>query len=715
MLNVQNARNHWDAFKILKTSLGETTYTETIRKCLRPAQTQSIPSLYGHIWRLSPQGIINLNLDRFASRAFAEAFSGTRSISEFNSKSVGDHTHVLVHPTNFFIYNAHGIDDDVSSWVFTKEELAHLTSRREYVNFISTVLSSFTVLFVGISAEDQAAGGHLKALKDAGISVGSHYWITDRFDPATDSWAERNHVRIIRYESEGDNHQGLEDLFNDLLEFRPNDEPIQANPIRPLQEFDPQDDLPPADDFTRYEPEMARIFLNTHAQRLLSDDSDEAYKKYAMFTDEYDLAIHHAWYVGKPPKNVVLNYEVLHQEAQGAFGKVYKARDSKGNEVAVKILLQEIRGNREALSCFRRGVSSMRILKQRGVAGMVEYLEAYEIPAMVVMEWVNGADLRKAIASRDLDDWLDLLKVATELSTILLEAHKLPERVLHRDLRPANIMLEGFHQTPDWHVKVLDFDLSWHRGANDRTVVHQAGTTGYLAPEQIQVIPGVSTRHSSVDSFGLGMTMFFMVSGHDPLPDQHKHRDWEDCVLDAANARRSAQWKTLPERITRLIIAATQDEQVRRPDMTAMNFEIRRLATVTSGKPVSEGCLDLVAEEIAFRSDKFLAYQWNTDESTATVDRPSGLHLNLRANESKERVTFTYKQSAVSRKGVNRRVAQAIQEARAHLKQEGWQVLEHKSQNLTINIVAEVRGPFTVHRIEKLAKNIDRVCSILDC
>jgi serine/threonine protein kinase len=99
-------------------------------------------------------------------------------------------------------------------------------------------------------------------------------------------------------------------------------------------------------------------------------------------------------------------------------------------------------------------------------------------------------------------------------------------------------MLNDYYSaTGEWQVVVLDFDLSWHRGSVERSVVHGSTLLGYLAPEQIQPIQGVSTRHAAVDSFGLGMLLFFLISGHNPLPDEHRHGNWIELVRSAAERK----------------------------------------------------------------------------------------------------------------------------------------------------------------------------------
>lgn len=150
----------------------------------------------------------------------------------------------------------------------------------------------------------------------------------------------------------------------------------------------------------------------------------------------------------------------------------------------------------------------MKILSERHVDGVAVYRDSSEIPAFVVMDWIEGPSLQEAVEARAFRDWNTILRTAKHLTRVIRNAHELPERVLHRDLRPSNVMLRDFYSDPDnWKVMVLDFDLSWHLGAEERSVVHGSTLYGYLAPEQIMRVPGVSTRHSAVDSFGLGMVM----------------------------------------------------------------------------------------------------------------------------------------------------------------------------------------------------------------
>lgn len=713
--NARRAKTHWDAFNILKLGLGETSYQAEIKRALALGQRADLPEAYIQLWRLPLAGMVTLNLDRMAARGFAHVYGGDRSAVEFSSKDVGEHTPTLANPFSKFIYNAHGTDNDVHSWVFTHDDLSNLLRNPAYVNFINSILTSTTVVFLGISADDIAAGGHLERLRGTGIRTAPHYWITDRTDAFTDAWAERCGIRVIRYPNEDGDHAQQRMILEDLCTFVAEDETVAALPVVPEVALS-QEVLPGPDTLRREEPEMIRLFLNAHAQQLLLKESDEAYSAYRSFVDEYSLPIHIAWFVDtKDGANEVLGFRVISEAAKGAFGTVYKAEDRAGNPVALKVLREEIRNNHDALSSFRRGVGSMKILKQRQVKGMVEYLDGAEIPAMVVMEWIEGDNLRRAVASKKITKWDDILRVAVTLASILRDAHNLPERVLHRDLRPANVMLEGLYGQGPWQVKVLDFDLSWHRGAYENTLVHEAGSTGYLAPEQIHRTEGVSTRHSAVDAFGLGMTLYFMLTGSDPVPNQHRHANWEQDVYRAARTKGQVVWKSLPDRFARLILFATQDRQSDRPDITAMYLELLRLQKVLKGASPTTSA-DLLADELASRAESFLNYHWSNDQQAAILESPTALILTLKANESRGRIGFYLRKidsGLENKKLMTRKAGPALAEARKLLNSGHWQVDTCQLENKSIHVVAYLRPEVLAAKLDSSATVIDKVVSVL--
>jgi len=637
--NIKAQKNNWIAFEMLLSEVGATTYRETIKEELRPALTADIPKLYANLWEIKIRGLLNLNLDGLATRAFREASTKKKQLAEFVGTNAPNMMHVLRSP-HPFIANLHGVADDASTWVLTHRDLKAIRENLGYVQFINTCAISNTFLFLGISADDQAVGGYLETITKSGISCGPHYWITNRCDVSTDQWAECNGVRIIRYSPSDDGHAVLGSVFDDLRSFFPQEESVQPVLLAKEFNYDPSD-LPSVGELLSLPSDDIRDLLNAHAKQLLANESEEAYKEYERFCTEYDEVIYRAWYTSaESGKNSLFDNELLEVIGRGAFGKVYKAKNKEGNIIAVKVLLEEIRRDKELLSSFRRGVRSMRILHEHNIKGMVSYNDASEIPAFVAMEFINGPDLRSAIQSRQICEWDEILKVASDLAQVILSAHRLPERVLHRDIRPTNVMLKDFYATSgEIDVVVLDFDLSWHRDACEKSVTHGSSGLGYLAPEQMMPIRGVSTRHASVDSFGLGMTLYFMVSGLDPIPENHKHVNWIENVRLSASRIRCEAWESTPYRFSRLICNATQNDQSSRWDVAQIVLELSRLYEAVKN-PSSVSYSELIAEEIAVRTSYSKAYVWDEDSSSAFINLPSGISIKIGASESLQEISM---------------------------------------------------------------------------
>jgi serine/threonine protein kinase len=495
----------------------------------------------------------------------------------------------------------------------------------------------------------------------------------------------------------------------------PRDEP--APPVEPQK---PPNDVEVIDDpseMQKLDSEKIRRILNVKAKEILRESSVSAYEKYEQFFKDYDEAIYRAWYTSdQSGHNSLLGYKLEKLHARGAFGRVYKARDDQGTLLAIKVLLEEERRKKEFLQSFRRGVRSMRLLSARGVDGIVGYREAYEIPAFVVMEWIEGANLDTAIRSKLIHGWDDVVRVGKDLAVIIENAHRVPERVLHRDLRPPNIMLKGIYENPtSWKVVVLDFDLSWHLGASEKSVIATGTTAGYLAPEQIQPHPNVTTRHATVDSFGLGMTLFFMIAGRDPYPAENLHRDWESNVYETCNAIKPVIWRSLAKRYARLVIEATKHRQSERWDLNQIRVELERLYDALR-EPSNVESAELVAEEIFSRTRHSYDYKWNSDKLCAFVEFPSGLKISLIGNESEKQVclkiSWSY-QGGSKYKILFKRLERVFNDLKRELASAKWTTDSSSKSGQSLNLTAHVDVQAAKRTIDDVASSIDNITDIL--
>jgi len=198
-------------------------------------------------------------------------------------------------------------------------------------------------------------------------------------------------------------------------------------------------------------------------------------------------------------------YEVLAELGRGAMGKVYRARDPiVGREVAIKSLnLEEFpkRQQEEILGRFRREAQAAGQLNHPNIVTIFDVGESF-----FVMELVKGETLQAHVARKNHLSLEESLGIVAPIAAALDYAHK--RGVVHRDVKPANIML-----TERGVPKLMDFGLA-HL---DTTVLTRAGQSlgspAYMAPEQIQGFEPTPRA----DLYALAVVTYEMLTGARPF------------------------------------------------------------------------------------------------------------------------------------------------------------------------------------------------------
>lgn len=662
--------------EFLRNSLGKESYRQLVRSIFSRSESCPIPPVYKALISMPHNGIVNFNLDLLAQRSFVDKYPGKHTVI-FSSQQIPTHLHVLKSGRHF-IAHVHGQFLDEDSWVLTHSDLSRVLKTSSYTSFLKNILISRTVIFIGITASDIA----IASLIEPKLSEG-HYWLTHRKDAETHNWAQDNGIQPVVYRVTGNDHSQLEEIIKDLSCFKPTDSP--APPVIPSNEhFDLAESIMPCPNELRLidSNEEIRRHLNTTARRMLYEEN-ELPSSYNKFCDDYDESIHRAWYVNiKPPHNIFFGYTIEEFVQEGGFGRVYRAKDKDGNYVAVKIMRESVWDDKLRLNCFRRGVRSMRILSDRKVKGMVPYIMATELPPCAVMPFIEGADLQSAVEHKYIQTWATVLFVARELANTLVAAHGLPERVYHRDIRPRNIMLEGLYEDPDnFHVVLLDFDLSWHMGASGFSIAETANY--YQAPEQLNHIPGISTRRAAVDSYGLGMTLLFLRTGIHPQYMQHMQSSWHDFLQKEICSKTNPSWQSLPKRFARLVEKCTKHNQEQRPLMAPIFGELDLLYNISSSSEPIKLSADIIAEELCYITAAEFGlenhYLVGIDEDTFHVSTASGITLAFKGDLTSNIITFSLRYEATGQaesKQMKQRLSDAMQYAYDLLHNDGWHAID---------------------------------------
>lgn len=203
-------------------------------------------------------------------------------------------------------------------------------------------------------------------------------------------------------------------------------------------------------------------------------------------------------------------YEVRERLGRGSMGEVYLADDvGLGRPVAVKILAEAHRDNAELRTRFEREARAMAMLSDPHVVSVYGIDEQDGLP-FFAMEYLAGRDLASLVKEHGpIPDGEAAQVMLFAVRGLRAAAAK---GLVHRDIKPANIII-----TEDGSVKLTDFGLVKQIHVDPELTAANVvvGTPDYIAPEQARGDP----IGSEADIYGLGCTLFHLVSGNPPFRD----------------------------------------------------------------------------------------------------------------------------------------------------------------------------------------------------
>ena len=215
------------------------------------------------------------------------------------------------------------------------------------------------------------------------------------------------------------------------------------------------------------------------------------------------------------PKGSVLpksigRYQVRSKLGSGAFGTVYRAYDTQlDREVALKLLKPETLSSPQAVERFQREARAAARLTHphivpvfdAGKQGNSHFIASAFIPGRTLADAIpkSGMPARQAVA------------LVIQLADALDYAHE--QRVLHRDVKPCNIMLDARD-----HLYLMDFGLAgWLGDERTRLTCEGAlmGTPAFMAPEQAS--GDLKQIGPAVDQYSAGVVLYQLLTGRLPF------------------------------------------------------------------------------------------------------------------------------------------------------------------------------------------------------
>lgn len=208
-------------------------------------------------------------------------------------------------------------------------------------------------------------------------------------------------------------------------------------------------------------------------------------------------------------------YELTGELGSGGMGVVYRARHRQlGRETALKVLRGD-RHNKEDRLRFDREARLAASLSSPHSVMIYDYGRSEEGEAFCVMEFLHGLTLNEVVARGGHLPFGRVLFILSQVCDALSEAHGL--NLLHRDIKPQNVMLSLDASVGDWAV-VFDYGLAKplqpDAGVYQTSETVWAGTPMYMAPERFRE-PSVMDPRS--DIYSVGCVAYYLLSGRPPF------------------------------------------------------------------------------------------------------------------------------------------------------------------------------------------------------
>jgi serine/threonine protein kinase len=242
----------------------------------------------------------------------------------------------------------------------------------------------------------------------------------------------------------------------------------------------------------------------------------------------------------------IQGYRIIRKLGAGAMATVFLAQqESLDRPVAIKVLPKKFSENEDFLQRFYKEGRAAAKLNDANI------VQAYDVGKSgeyhyFVMEYVDGDTVYEQITEKKKLSQEEALPIIRQVALALKHAHRVG--FIHRDIKPKNIMIAN-----NGDVKLADLGLA--RALDDRKAAEAEagrayGTPYYISPEQIR---GKKDITPAADIYGLGATLYHMVTGNVPFPGKnpsdvmHRHLKQELVPPDHINPTLSAGFSQIIE------------------------------------------------------------------------------------------------------------------------------------------------------------------------
>lgn len=419
------------------------------------------------------------------------------------------------------------------------------------------------------------------------------------------------------------------------------------------------------------------------------------------FLSDYSPAIHQSSHLSlNPDYNKFFGYTAVNRVHSGPFSSVWRVQDKDFNQFALKIMQLDNLTKGPQMDSFRRGISSQILMRDSGNTTSIANIEkAFEIPPSVIMEFIEGENLEEISNKSSFIFWDEGLRIIKNLCQTVEAGHKSKFGVLHRDIRPTNIMIPNYyygdtasdHGLDTFEVRLLNYDMTWHKDASGRVVPPHQSSAGFYAPELLEEPDGTRARNSRVDSYGIGMTIFRIASGKLPPSNGSNSHEWQS-YLASIRPKPTCWFRSAHNYLQRIIDDATKFRPNERINVGDIAARISILSeAIISGKDCQN--LEILAENLMFSlCDN--NYEVDKFGNIFKRDLDGYRSYQIDANPSNNSIKLFFKNSqanAADWSGIDKSWSQKLLSAKEVLESGGWRALNESTYSQrVVTLAAEI-------------------------
>ncbi|MGE3108132.1 MAG: tetratricopeptide repeat protein [Phycisphaerales bacterium] len=296
------------------------------------------------------------------------------------------------------------------------------------------------------------------------------------------------------------------------------------------------------------------------------------------------------------------SYRVLRRIGTGGMGVVYLAEQHHPRRVVALKLIRPGLASPGVLQRFEHEAQALGRLRHPGIAAIFEAgaaRTALGVQPYVAMEYIAGPPLLQFAGARGLTV-AQRVELMARIADAVQHAHT--KGVIHRDLKPGNILIEtpdaaaGVHGAADFQPKILDFGVSriTDPGPLDESI-HTApgavlGTIPYMSPEQFDPSGAADTR---TDTYALGVIAYELLTGALPIEVRSAALGAAArAICETPPARPSALHRSLRGDLDTILLKALEKDPARRyQTAAALADDLRRVLVnqPIQARPASTG------------------------------------------------------------------------------------------------------------------------------